>query len=218
MNEAAELRARIIERVRAERSPTRIEIAARRRLTMLVVLVVPTIVFLAWGGVRAAPRGVDLMLWTGVGAAFVSAGATYVGLGSRRSMLGRPRAHLVALAVLTPLLLFAWKLCVSSLYSGALIEWPDRPGLRCLLLGAMLSLAPAVGLVWSRRAADPVHPRAHAAAIGTVAGAWAWVLVDLWCPVSAVPHLLLGHVLPLLLTVFASVSLGSRILTMRNSP
>jgi hypothetical protein len=130
-------------------------------------------------------------------------------------MLGRPRAQLVTLAVLTPVLLFAWKVFVSSWYRGGLTEWPARPGLRCLLLGALLSLAPAVGLLWIRRDADPVHPRAQAAAIGTVAGAWAWVLVDLWCPVSYVPHLLLGHVLPLLLTISASVSFGGRILTMR---
>ena len=60
-----------------------------------------------------------------------------------------------------------------------------------------------------------MHPRLTAAGVATAAGAGAWVLVDLWCPVGFVPHLLLGHVLPLVLLVTLSATLGSRILTLR---
>jgi hypothetical protein len=43
------------------------------------------------------------------------------------------------------------------------------------------------------------------------------VLVDLWCPVGYVPHLLLGHVLPLLLLMTLSAVLGSRVIALQSS-
>jgi hypothetical protein len=46
-------------------------------------------------------------------------------------------------------------------------------------------------------------------------GAVVWVLVDLWCPVAYVPHLLLGHVLPLVLTALVGTLLGGRYLAVR---
>jgi len=65
-----------------------------------------------------------------------------------------------------------------------------------------------------RRGSDPLHPVLTAAAFGAAVGAGAWVLVDLWCPVGYVPHVLLGHVLPLLLLIGLSALLGSRVVAM----
>ena len=96
-----------------------------------------------------------------------------------------------------------------------MIAWPERPGLRCLVMSLVLSLAPLMGLLWMRRDSDPVHPRTTAAALGTLAGAFGWVFVDLWCPVSHVPHLLIGHLVPLLLTIAASVLLAKHIVMLR---
>jgi len=93
---------------------------------------------------------------------------------------------------------------------------PGRPGVRCLLLSGALVFAPLFGLLWTRRHSDPIHPRASAAALGAAAGAGAWVFVDAWCPVSYVPHLLLGHVLPLIVTIAASAWFGRRILMLRS--
>jgi hypothetical protein len=50
------------------------------------------------------------------------------------------------------------------------------------------------------------------AAFGAGAGLGSAVLVDLWCPVSYVPHLLLGHVLPIAVLAAAGACLGARIL------
>jgi len=44
---------------------------------------------------------------------------------------------------------------------------------------------------------DSVHPGIAGAALGITAGVFAGTLVDLWCPVAYVPHVLLGHILPL---------------------
>jgi hypothetical protein len=212
---STELRARIIDRVRHEPAPDRFEVAAARRTTSLAALLITALVFVAAGGVRSAPRSPTLVLETALGALGVAVVAAMVGLGRGRAMLGPPRVHLIAVAVLTPCLLFAWKVLVDSRYPEASLAWPDRPGLRCLALGVALSLVLAAALHWMRRGSDPVHPRAGAAALGTIAGASAWVLVDLWCPVGHVPHLLLGHVLPLIGTIAASVLFGARLLAPR---
>ena len=212
---SAELRAWVIERVRHEPAPTRSEVARARHTGTVAALVVSAVTFMAAGGIRPGPRAPELVIATALGALVVATAAAVVGLGRGRSMLGRPRAHLVALAVLTPCVLFAWKVLVTTRHPEASLEWPGRPGFRCLSLGAALSLIGAVALHWMRRGSDPVHPRAAAAALGTIAGAAAWVLVDLWCPVGHVRHLLLGHVLPLVSTVAASAVFGARFLTMR---
>ena len=50
--------------------------------------------------------------------------------------------------------------------------------------------------------------RAGRAAVGAIV----WVFVDLWCPVACTPHLLVGHVLPLVLAITAGAMLGCGIL------
>ena len=87
---------------------------------------------------------------------------------------------------------------------------PERPGLRCLLLGSLLSVGPLLGLLWTLRGSVPANPRENAAAFGASVAAGAWVLVDSWCPVAYVPHVLLGHVLPVIACVIVAVVLGSR--------
>jgi hypothetical protein len=86
-----------------------------------------------------------------------------------------------------------------------------------LRLSGLLSLAPMIGALWLRRGSDPVHPRAAGAALGAAIGAGTWVLVDLWCPVAYVPHLLLGHVLPLLLIILCGAALGGPLLGLRKA-
>lgn len=44
------------------------------------------------------------------------------------------------------------------------------------------------------------------------------LLVDLWCPVGYVPHVLLGHVLPLVGVIALSALIGGRLLTLRSEP
>jgi hypothetical protein len=51
-------------------------------------------------------------------------------------------------------------------------------------------------------------------ALGAAVGACATVLVDLWCPVAYVPHLVLGHLLPMALLGLIGMWLGDRFLTM----
>ena len=211
----ARLRARVIEQSRHIPSPTRTEAAAHQRTATSVVLLVSLGLFVAAGGVRPGPRPTELLVETAVGSTAVAIAATFAGVRRGRSVLGPPRSHLLAVAFLTPLLLAAWRIGMSARYPGMMAAWPERPGLRCLVMSLTLAQAPLMGLLWIRRDSDPVHPRSTAAAIGTLAGAFGWMLVDLWCPVSHVPHLLIGHVGPLLLTIAASVLLASHVVRFR---
>jgi hypothetical protein len=42
----------------------------------------------------------------------------------------------------------------------------------------------------------------------------AWLLVDLWCPVAYFPHLVLGHVLPIIVLALLGAWIGDRWIAM----
>jgi hypothetical protein len=55
-------------------------------------------------------------------------------------------------------------------------------------------------------------------AMGVAAGAWAWAAVDVWCPVAYMPHLLLGHVLPVIAVAGVGALFGRTFLSLRPRP
>ncbi|HYQ46348.1 MAG TPA: NrsF family protein [Polyangiaceae bacterium] len=212
------LRARVIERSAREPSPTRAQFSLQQALISSLLVLVPLLVFVASGGVRVGPRPERLLVATALGSAILAIGVAIVGIGRGRSMLGRPRALLLAQVLLTPVLLFGWRALLSARYPKMTLEWAERPGLRCFTLSILLACVPLLGLLWLRRGSDPVHPSLTGAALGAAAGAGAWVLVDLWCPVSYIPHLLLGHVLPLLVLIALGALVGSRVIAVGRGP
>jgi hypothetical protein len=48
-----------------------------------------------------------------------------------------------------------------------------------------------------------------------VAGAWAAVMVELWCPLAVHEHVLVGHVLPLVVLALAGSAVGVRVFRLR---
>jgi hypothetical protein len=75
--------------------------------------------------------------------------------------------------------------------------WPDRPGFRCLGLSLALGAAPLLAYlsIWRHRVVP--RPGLQGGALGVAAGALAWTLIDIWCPVAHPAHLAFGHLLPL---------------------
>jgi hypothetical protein len=112
------------------------------------------------------------------------------------------------------LIFLIWKLAWSSRYAGMMAPWPTRPGYRCLLLILFLAMSPLLAIVFLRRHGDPINPSAHGAALGVAFGMCAAVLGDLWCPVAHVPHLLVGHILPVVLLGIAGAWPLSSVLAM----
>jgi hypothetical protein len=206
----ARLRAQVLEQARREPAATRGQLLLGHARVAALIALTPVSIFLAVGGVRAAPRPLTLVIETALGSALLALIAAKAGFGRGRSMLGRPRVWLVSIVLLTPLALFAWRILTSSHYPDMTHAWAARPGLRCFLLSCAMSAVPLLGVLWLRRHMTPANPRLTAASYAAAVGAAVWVLVDLWCPVGYAPHLLLGHVLPMTLLMSLSASIGKR--------
>jgi hypothetical protein len=129
-------------------------------------------------------------------------------------MLGRSRRWLLYGSVLIPISLLAWKVGCSMAFGDAMVAWPERLGLRCLSLSVVVAVGPLLAFLAIRRS-TPVQPALNGAAMGLAAGACAWVAADLWCPIAHVPHVLLGHVLPLFALAGTGALLGQALLSLR---
>jgi hypothetical protein len=210
-----DLKSRILAATRSEASPTRQQRAIGSAIRAASALAVPLLLFTLVGGPRVGPRPLELVVVTALGTAGIAVLALFLAVGRGPSMLGRPRRRLLATAAIVPVAFLIWKLAGSSGVPHMMDPWPARSGLRCFALTALFAAWPVVALVWERWGSDPVHPRALGLALGVAAGAGAAALVDLWCPVGHVPHLLTGHVAPILLLGALGALVGARALGVR---
>src|ERR1039457_6154567 len=155
-----ELKERILAAAAKAPSPSRT--AMRRRLVLLIaggagamaaIYWMLALHIFVWQGV---PRSLILAGGTLLGAASVAAMAVAIAVGRGRDMLGRSRRWLIALIVLAPLALLAWKICWSAIF-GNLDESPHL-GFRCLWMATATGVVPFAMLSMTRRAADPRPP------------------------------------------------------------
>jgi hypothetical protein len=227
---ARELRARVLAAAAAETSPTRASVRRRTAVIGLIAAATGIGAFMLFAmlmsgsqlvrlGGEVAPRqhaerSPALAVTTVAGALAVAVAAVWLALSRGRSMLGRPRRSLLYGVGLIPVGLLAWKVGSSIAFGDPMVAWPERPGERCLALSLVIAAGPLLSFLAVRRSA-PVQPALNGAVVGLAAGACAWVAVDLWCPVAYVPHLLLGHVLPLLVLAGAGALLGRAMLSPR---
>jgi hypothetical protein len=212
MTDTDALKARVLAAAAAEPSPTRAE--ARRRGVVLILgcVVLALAIFRAIGGLdHAAGRPLGITLGISCGWGLFCAALSWVVLLRRRSTLGRRPAVLLAAALATPLVLIAWM----HAFHGSYVEPFSRFGWRCLGYNLLMATPPLGALLALRRGAEPRRPWALGAAIGAVCGAWAGVLVDLWCPLTNLPHVLVGHVAPLALLIALGSLLGRSLLGVR---
>ena len=227
---SAALRTRVLAAAAAETSPTRAAVNRRNTFMAMIAAASGIGAFMIFAGLvsegelvrlggELAPlqhleRSVWLVVATAGGALGIAATALWLALGRGRSMLGRSRRWLLYGSVLIPISLLAWKVGCSMAFGDAMVAWPERPGLRCLALSLLVAVGPLLAFLAIRRSA-PLQPALNGAAMGLAAGACAWVAVDLWCPVAHVPHVVLGHVLPLCVLAGAGALLGQALLSLR---
>jgi len=224
------LKARVLAAAAAEASPTRAEVGRRNMLILLVGAASGIGAFVLFtqlmseghmlrlGGDIAPNQHVDRSIWlllaTAGGALSVAASAVLLALRRGRSMLGRSRGWLLYGGLLIPVVLFVWKVGWSMAFGDTTLVWPERPGLRCLALSLVVAVGPLLSFLALRRRA-PVQPALNGAVMGLASGACAWFAVDLWCPVANLPHLLLGHVLPMVILAITGGVLGQAFLALR---
>jgi hypothetical protein len=210
---APELKRRILAAVQADPAPTRTAVRQRGWLTLGVCVAVALVIFGHFGGIRTYDRPSLLIVWTCLGWSVAASAAVALAVARGRSALGRSTASLVALVVAAPLVLLAWKVGVTIPFGPEMMApWPGRPGFRCLGLSLAMAAPLLAALFVIRRRSDPLHPGVGGAALGITAGVAAGTLVDLWCPIAYVPHVLIGHILPLLVTAGLGAWAGRRLL------
>jgi hypothetical protein len=210
-----DLKHRILAAAASEASPTRRQRVVGSAIRTVSAFAVPALLFMLVGGARIGPRPLGLVATTALGTSAIAAWALLEGFGRGPSMLGRSRGRLLATAVIVPVAFLILKVAASSGVPHMMDPWPTRPGLRCFAVTTLFAAWPLVALGWERRGSDPVHPRALGLALGVGVGAASALLVDLWCPVGHVPHLLTGHVAPMLLLGSLGALLGARVLGVR---
>lgn len=208
MSSSAELRARVLAEIAGVPSPTRTQ-TLRSRLWLCGGAAAGALgVFFSQGGIRATGRPPLLVTLTTLGTTVsVATGMYFLFTRRARSMLRRPSGVLGLVTLLSVVAFLAWRYGLSSTF-GLVQPWPDRVGLRCLRLALITGSLPLFAALIAWRRTDPLAPAATGAAFGAGAGLATAVLTDLWCPVSYVPHLLLGHVLPIVILAAIGSLLG----------
>lgn len=174
-------------------------------LTVFAAVAMVAVLALAGGPSHAAGRPAVSGAWIVGGTLALAVAATWLSLPPRRSMLSPARGQLLAVAIGVPVLVGAWLLLWHGTYADPLI----RTGYRCFALTAATAPWPFMALAYLSRRFDPRHPALAGAALGATAGAWAAVMVELWCPIAVPDHVVLGHVLPLALLALAGSVYGT---------
>lgn len=192
-----DLKLRLLREVASVPSRPRNDEAKRASWLVYGALAASLAVFAVLGGIRITGRPLSLVAGTVAGTVLIAALTFFAIVGRGKAMAGRATAWLTTIALVSPLALFGWKIFWSVQYEGALDRWPARVGFKCLGLSMVLGIFPLAAFLFVRRGTDPVHPGRAGMAIGVGLGLGVAALVDAWCPVAYVPHLLLGHLLPL---------------------
>jgi hypothetical protein len=208
------LRARVLQEVRAVPSST---MADRRRGAIVAACIAAgasLFLSLRLGLPSARSQGVLALL--AIGGAVFAIVTTWVAASRGRSMLGRSRGVLVAVAVLAPLALIAWATTVTGLESAVvLVGGTMTQHIVCIVFTLLFAFGPFVALAYARRGTDPVHPRALGAALGAAAGAWGGGMIDVHCTVTTVEHFAIGHALPIVLLSVLGALVGARVFGVR---
>jgi len=204
-------RSRILASVTAIPAPTRRQLLRRQAWLVLAGVAGALTLFWVEGGLRATGRPPSLVAWTSLGTScFVGTGMWFL-FTRGRSGLRRGWAALTFAAVAPAVAFVLWRYGLGSLYQLAGPS-PAHLGYRCFAMSVTTGGLLLFSALMAWRRADPMTPRATGAAFGAGAGLGSALLIDLWCPVSYVPHLLLGHVLPIAVLAAAGAALAGRIL------
>jgi hypothetical protein len=206
-----DFKSRVLASVREVPAPTRKETLQRQTWLIAAGLTGALTLFFIKGGLRVTSRPPSMIALTSLGTAIFAGIGMWLLFTRGPSGLRRPRTVLMWAAVLSTVAFVGWRYGVSALYGRAAI-WPERVGLRCLVLSVGTGALMLFAALMSWRRSDPVTPRATGAAFGAGAGLGSALLVDLWCPVGYVPHLLLCHVLPIAILSAAGALIGGRVL------
>jgi hypothetical protein len=207
---------RLLAAMRTMPSATRPAARANAWLILPAAVIIAAALYFAFNGIQ---HGAERPLWFYLTCALswtaVAAVSMWGALGRASNASWRPRSALLIVAAGTPGFLFALMFSFAVLDPAVTTIHPERLGLKCLGLTLAAAAFPLLSLIFMRRQSDPVHPGITGAALGSACGAAAGIMVELWCPVAAPAHVLIGHILPIVLLAVIGSALGSRVLRVR---
>jgi hypothetical protein len=216
MSLSPDLRRRVLAGAGAAPSATRAETLRARARALAAAIAGELAIFVAFvrhgfqGGRPAA-----LIAATSAGTALIVAGGVYVlATGVPRSMLRRRAGTLLAAALASTAGLLLWRWGMSAAF-GLARAGQAVAALRCLALGVATGALPLAAALASWRRTEPTSPAVMGAAFGAGAGLGSAVLVDLSCPIASLPHLIVGHALPIAILAGLGAVCGWRILSLR---
>ncbi len=199
------LRAKVLAATSTTPSRTRPEGRRRAAIAYGLAIVASLATFEWFGGLaHGAGRPMAVTITIATGALLLAVASSIIGWHRGRTLVGRSTKLLVLPPVLLPVLTLVWLTSFHALYT----EPFSRVGYRCLVLSLVIGGCLLGAAVFLRRRTVLSSPRAAGASLGAAMASWSAVLVDLWCPLTNLSHVLVGHVLPLVLLAFAGAGLG----------
>lgn len=208
---SADLKARVLAAAAARPVPARGTRRARWALLALAAIEALIVLYASGGPRHADGRPAPLGSMIALGCAALATVATAAVYSRARSMLGPRSAVLWIVTLGTPFAIAAWTLAWHVSY----VDPFERLGVRCFAMSVGTAPWLFAALVALRRRVDPLHPRLFGAALGTIAGAWAGVVVVLWCPLADPGHVIRGHLTPFIVLSLAGAWLGKRLFDVR---
>lgn len=212
MTPGPELRERILTAARSTPSPTRPARRSRQWIAYLAAALGSLGIFWSQGGFEhGAGRPAGITLWLVAGASVIAIAAVAAGMWRGRSSVGRPVIVLASVVLAVPVVTFVWMVS----WRGVYVEPFERFGWRCMGITLSSGILVLAAGVWARWKSVPVHAAWHGAAIAVGAGALASVVVNAWCPLTNAPHVLVGHVAPMVILGLIGALIGSITLAIR---
>jgi hypothetical protein len=209
------LRSRVLESAASAPSMTRRQGRLLAIALSAASIALAMIVFESIGGLaHSAGRAHALTLLIATGSIALSGVLTWAVLSRGRSSMARAPLALGLAALATPLVVFLWM----QLFSGTYAEPFQRVGYRCLSYCLVMSALPMASFMVLKRGVEPRMPAVLGAAVGAACSAWGGSLIDLWCPLTNAPHVLVGHVAPIVIAILIGALVGHFTLGIRAIP
>lgn len=212
MTPSSSLRDKVLQASAATQARTRQEGRRRALFVYTVAALAGLPLFFAWGGFsHSAGRPAEQTWGIALGALLLAVACASVAWWRGKSMVGRSRTALVLIALVAPIATYVWMVS----WQGRYVEPFSRVGYRCLALTLVSGLPLLAAALWLRKRTVVAHPVASGAALGAAAGAFGSISVDLWCPLTNSPHVLVGHALPIALLSLTGAVAGRVLLGIR---
>ena len=212
MTPSSSLREKVLAESSSRRSRTRKQGRRRAVLVYTVAALLGLPLFFLWGGIgHAAGRPFAMTMGIALGALLLAISCASVAWWRGRSLVGPSQPSLLAVSVLVPVVTYVWLVAWHDRY----VEPVTRFGYRCLTLTFVSSLPLLLAVVYLRKRTLVVHPVASGAALGAAAASFGSVTTTLWCPLADSPHVLVGHVMPIVILSLLGALLGRMFLAIK---